>query len=170
MLVVIAAGNAGARIAVGGKRHALGGTFYEPTILTEVTPEMKVFREETFGPVAPLFRFKTEEDAVKMANDTEFGLTGAVYSRNPKKLQRAAEEFHVPDDQLVVTRVQRHLVRYCVVERFARGSRRRRLRAQRQRQHDATADAAPSACHDRDLAGEPHGDPLDLYSVPRRDT
>ena len=62
------------RVVTGGKRHALGGTFYEPTILADVTPAMKVAREEIFGPVAPLFRFKTDEDAVRMANDTEFGL------------------------------------------------------------------------------------------------
>ena len=64
----------GARIVVGGKRHALGGTFFEPTLLADVTTDMAVAREETFGPLAPLFRFKTEAEAVQMANDTEFGL------------------------------------------------------------------------------------------------
>src|SRR5947209_1009042 len=64
----------GAKVMVGGKRHALGGRFYEPTILTEVTPDMKVSNEETFGPVAPLFRFRTDDEAVKLANNTEFGL------------------------------------------------------------------------------------------------
>src|SRR5882724_12602579 len=64
----------GARVVQGGKRHALGGTFFEPTVLTDVTADMLVAREETFGPVAPLFRFETESDAIRMANDTEFGL------------------------------------------------------------------------------------------------
>src|SRR5256885_221940 len=61
----------GAKVAVGGKRHALGGTFYEPTVLTNVTPEMKIFREETFGPVAPLIRFKTDAEVVELANRTD---------------------------------------------------------------------------------------------------
>ncbi|MBM3517886.1 MAG: NAD-dependent succinate-semialdehyde dehydrogenase, partial [Alphaproteobacteria bacterium] len=64
----------GARLVAGGRRHALGGTFFEPTVLAEVTPAMKVAREETFGPVAPLFRFRTDGEAVRLANDTEFGL------------------------------------------------------------------------------------------------
>ncbi|HXP78188.1 MAG TPA: aldehyde dehydrogenase family protein, partial [Stellaceae bacterium] len=64
----------GAKVVVGGKRHALGGSFFQPTVLTEVNTQMKVTREETFGPVAPLFRFHTEEEAIRMANDTEFGL------------------------------------------------------------------------------------------------
>src|SRR5882672_7476984 len=72
----------GAKIAVGGKRHALGGSFFEPTILVDVTPKMAVAREETFGPVAPLFRFKTEEEAIRMANDTEFGLAAYFFSRD----------------------------------------------------------------------------------------
>ncbi len=70
----------GAKILVGGHRHALGGRFFEPTILTDVTPQMAVAREETFGPVAPLFRFKTEADAIALANDTEFGL-GRLFLR-----------------------------------------------------------------------------------------
>src|SRR3546814_7378868 len=65
---------------LGGARHERGGTFYQPTVLTDVTTQMKVTREETFGPVAPLFRFKTEEEAVALANDTEFGL--ASYFRS----------------------------------------------------------------------------------------
>ncbi|WP_026870254.1 NADP-dependent succinate-semialdehyde dehydrogenase [Inquilinus limosus] len=81
----------GARIAFGGKRHALGGTFFEPTILTDVTPEMKVAREETFGPLAPLFRFKTEEEAIRMANDTEFGLASYFYSRDIGRIWRVGE-------------------------------------------------------------------------------
>jgi succinate-semialdehyde dehydrogenase/glutarate-semialdehyde dehydrogenase len=81
----------GARIAHGGKRHALGGTFYEPTIVTEVTSEMLVSREETFGPVAPLFRFDTEEQAIKMANDTEFGLASYFYTRDLARSWRVSE-------------------------------------------------------------------------------
>ncbi|HVJ06672.1 MAG TPA: NADP-dependent succinate-semialdehyde dehydrogenase [Candidatus Saccharimonadales bacterium] len=81
----------GARVLTGGKRHALGGTFFEPTVLVNVTPEMAVAREETFGPVAPLFRFKTEEEAVRMANDTEFGLAAYFYSRDIGRVWRVAE-------------------------------------------------------------------------------
>jgi succinate-semialdehyde dehydrogenase/glutarate-semialdehyde dehydrogenase len=81
----------GARIAVGGKRHALGGSFFEPTILVDVTPKMAVAREETFGPVAPLFRFKTEEEAIRMANDTEFGLAAYFFSRDIGRVWRVAE-------------------------------------------------------------------------------
>ncbi len=80
----------GARIVLGGKRHALGGTFFEPTILADVTPAMKVAREETFGPVAPLFRFKTEEEAIRMANDTEFGLASYFYSRDIGRVWRVS--------------------------------------------------------------------------------
>src|SRR5690606_14678412 len=72
----------GARVVIGGKRHALGGTFYEPTVLADVTTEMKVAREETFGPVSPLFRFGADEEAVRMANDTEFGLASYFYARD----------------------------------------------------------------------------------------
>jgi succinate-semialdehyde dehydrogenase / glutarate-semialdehyde dehydrogenase len=81
----------GARIVQGGKRHALGGTFFQPTVLTEVTPEMLLAREETFGPVAPLFRFATEADAVRMANDTEFGLAAYFYTRDLARSWRVAE-------------------------------------------------------------------------------
>ena len=81
----------GAKVVMGGKRHALGGLFYEPTLLTEVTPEMKVSREETFGPVAPLYRFKKDEDAVKLANDTEFGLAAYFYARDVGRVWRVAE-------------------------------------------------------------------------------
>src|SRR6266498_3149492 len=81
----------GAKVAVGGKRHALGGTFYEPTILTEVTPEMKVFREETFGPVAPLFRFSSDAQVIELANRTEFGLASYFYSRDIGRIWRVAE-------------------------------------------------------------------------------
>ncbi|MBW8724399.1 MAG: NADP-dependent succinate-semialdehyde dehydrogenase [Inquilinus limosus] len=81
----------GAHVALGGKRHALGGTFFQPTILTDVTPEMKVAKEETFGPLAPLFRFKTEEEAIRMANDTEFGLASYFYSRDIGRIWRVGE-------------------------------------------------------------------------------
>ncbi|MFI5023634.1 MAG: NADP-dependent succinate-semialdehyde dehydrogenase [Alphaproteobacteria bacterium] len=81
----------GARVVVGGKRHAKGGTFFEPTILADVKPTMVVAREETFGPVAPLFRFKTEADAVEMANDTEFGLASYFYGRDIGRIWRVAE-------------------------------------------------------------------------------
>jgi succinate-semialdehyde dehydrogenase/glutarate-semialdehyde dehydrogenase len=83
--------NKGAKIALGGKRHALGGTFFEPTVLTEVTPAMLAAREETFGPVAPLFRFDTENDAIRMANDTEFGLAAYFYTRDLARSWRVAE-------------------------------------------------------------------------------
>jgi succinate-semialdehyde dehydrogenase/glutarate-semialdehyde dehydrogenase len=81
----------GAQVASGGKRHALGGTFYEPTVITGITPEMLVAREETFGPVAPLFRFKTEAEAIQMANDTEFGLAAYFYTRDLSRSWRVAE-------------------------------------------------------------------------------
>jgi len=81
----------GARIALGGRRHALGGTFFEPTVVTEVTPAMRVAREETFGPIAPLFRFESEQDAIRMANDTEFGLAAYFYTRDLARSWRVAE-------------------------------------------------------------------------------
>jgi succinate-semialdehyde dehydrogenase / glutarate-semialdehyde dehydrogenase len=81
----------GARVVVGGRRHALGGTFFEPTVLADVTTDMKVTREETFGPVAPLFRFDTEEQAIRMANDTEYGLASYFYSRDIGRIWRVAE-------------------------------------------------------------------------------
>ncbi len=81
----------GARVALGGKRHALGGTFFQPTVLTGVTPAMMVAREETFGPVAPLFRFDTEGEAVRMANDTEFGLAAYFYTRDLARAWRVGE-------------------------------------------------------------------------------
>ena len=82
----------GAKIAVGGKRHSLGGTFYEPTVLTNVTPEMKIFREETFGPVAPLIRFHSDDEVVELANRTEFGLASYFYSRDIGRIWRVAEQ------------------------------------------------------------------------------
>ena len=81
----------GAKVVLGGKRHALGGTFYEPTVLTYVTPDMKVAGEETFGPVAPLFRFETEAEAIHMANDTEFGLAAYFYTRDLARSWRVSE-------------------------------------------------------------------------------
>lgn len=81
----------GARIALGGKRHALGGTFFEPTIITDVTPNMLVAREETFGPLAPIFRFSTDAEAIRMANDTEFGLASYFFSRDIGRIWKTAE-------------------------------------------------------------------------------
>ncbi len=82
----------GARVLLGGKRHSLGGTFFEPTILADVTSDMKVAREETFGPVAPLFRFYKDEDAVQFSNETEFGLASYFYSRDIGRIWRVAED------------------------------------------------------------------------------
>jgi succinate-semialdehyde dehydrogenase/glutarate-semialdehyde dehydrogenase len=81
----------GAKILVGGHRHALGGRFFEPTVLVDVTPQMAVAREETFGPVAPLFRFRTEAEAIGLANDTEFGLAAYFYGRDIARVWRVAE-------------------------------------------------------------------------------
>ncbi len=81
----------GAHLGLGGKRHALGGTFFEPTILTDVTGEMLIAREETFGPVAPLFKFETEAAAIAMANDTEFGLAAYFYTRDLARSWRVSE-------------------------------------------------------------------------------
>jgi succinate-semialdehyde dehydrogenase/glutarate-semialdehyde dehydrogenase len=81
----------GAKVLVGGRRHALGGRFFEPTVLTDVTPQMAVAREETFGPVAPLFRFRTEAEAIGLANDTEFGLAAYFYGRDIARVWRVAE-------------------------------------------------------------------------------
>jgi len=81
----------GGKVVLGGRRHALGGTFFEPTIITDVTPEMAVAREETFGPVAPVFAFKDECQAIRMANDTEFGLASYFYTRDLARAFRVAE-------------------------------------------------------------------------------
>lgn len=81
----------GARIATGGKRHALGHGFFEPTVLTGVTPAMKVAKEETFGPLAPIFRFSSDEEVIAYANDTEFGLAAYFYSRDIDRVWRVAE-------------------------------------------------------------------------------
>lgn len=81
----------GARIAQGGKRHALGGNFFEPTILLDVTADMRVAREETFGPVAPLFKFDDEAEVIRRANDTEFGLAAYFYTRDLARSWRVQE-------------------------------------------------------------------------------
>lgn len=81
----------GARVLAGGQRHEKGGTFFQPTVLADVTPEMRVAREETFGPVAPLFRFKTEAEAIALANATEFGLASYFYSRDIGRIFRVGE-------------------------------------------------------------------------------
>ncbi|WP_313951440.1 NAD-dependent succinate-semialdehyde dehydrogenase [Accumulibacter sp.] len=83
--------NKGARVVSGGSRHALGGTFFEPTVLADVTAQMRVAREETFGPVAPVFRFSDEAEAIRMANDTEFGLAAYFYSRDVGRCLRVGE-------------------------------------------------------------------------------
>lgn len=81
----------GARIVVGGKRHGRGGTFFEPTVLADVTPDMRCAREETFGPVAPLFRFRDEAEAIALANATEVGLAAYFYARDLSRVWRVAE-------------------------------------------------------------------------------
>jgi succinate-semialdehyde dehydrogenase/glutarate-semialdehyde dehydrogenase len=81
----------GAEVKAGGKRHALGRTFFEPTVLSGVTQQMKIAKEETFGPVAAVFRFKTEEEAIRYANDTEFGLASYFYARDVGRIFRVAE-------------------------------------------------------------------------------
>ncbi|WP_412537516.1 NAD-dependent succinate-semialdehyde dehydrogenase [Marinobacter sp. MIT932201] len=82
----------GAKVVLGGQPHALGGTFFQPTILTHATQDMLIAREETFGPVAPLFRFETDDEAISMANDSEFGLSAYFYSRDIHRVWRVAEE------------------------------------------------------------------------------
>jgi len=81
----------GARLLCGGARHPLGGNFFQPTVLADVSADMRVAREETFGPLAPLFRFDTEEEAIAMANDTEFGLAAYFYSRDVGRCWRLGE-------------------------------------------------------------------------------
>jgi succinate-semialdehyde dehydrogenase/glutarate-semialdehyde dehydrogenase len=81
----------GATLLTGGKPHALGGTFFEPTVLTEMTSDMQLFREETFGPVAALFKFSDEDDAIAMANDSEFGLAAYLFTKNAARLFRVSE-------------------------------------------------------------------------------
>ena len=81
----------GGRIAVGGRRHALGGTFFEPTLIEGATPDMKIFHEETFGPIAPLFRFSTEAEVIELANRTDYGLASYFYARDLGRVWRVAE-------------------------------------------------------------------------------
>ncbi len=81
----------GGRLLAGGKRHALGHSFFQPTVIADVTSDMMVAKEETFGPLAPLFRFKTDEEVLAMANDTEFGLAAYFYSRDIGRIWRVAE-------------------------------------------------------------------------------
>ena len=81
----------GGKLVAGGKRHALGHSFFEPTVITDVTPQMKVAKEETFGPLAPLFRFHSEAEALQMANDTEFGLASYFYARDIGRIFRVSE-------------------------------------------------------------------------------
>ncbi len=81
----------GGKVLLGGKRHELGFSFYEPTVMTDVTTDMRVAKEETFGPFAPLFRFKTEKEAIQMANDTEFGLASYFYTRDVGRIFRVSE-------------------------------------------------------------------------------
>ncbi len=81
----------GARVAAGGARHPLGGNFFQPTVLTGASREMALAREETFGPVAPIFRFKTEKEAVELANDTEFGLASYFYTKDLARAFRVSE-------------------------------------------------------------------------------
>jgi succinate-semialdehyde dehydrogenase/glutarate-semialdehyde dehydrogenase len=85
----------GAKVLCGGRRHARGGNFYEPTVLAEASPAMRCAREETFGPVAPLFRFRDEAEAVQLANDTEFGLAAYLYTRDLARAWRVAEALEV---------------------------------------------------------------------------
>ncbi len=81
----------GGRLLTGGKRHALGHSFFQPTVIADTTPDMLVAREETFGPLAPLFRFKTDAEVIGMANDTEFGLASYFFSRDIGRIWRVAE-------------------------------------------------------------------------------
>jgi succinate-semialdehyde dehydrogenase/glutarate-semialdehyde dehydrogenase len=81
----------GARVVCGGKRHALGGTFFQPTVLADATPDMRVCREETFGPLAPVIRFHDEAEAIRLANATEFGLAAYFYAQDMARVWRVSE-------------------------------------------------------------------------------
>jgi succinate-semialdehyde dehydrogenase/glutarate-semialdehyde dehydrogenase len=81
----------GGRLLTGGKRHALGHSFFQPTVIADIRNDMLVASEETFGPLAPLFRFKTDEEVIALANDTEFGLASYFYSRDIGRIWRVAE-------------------------------------------------------------------------------
>jgi 1-pyrroline-5-carboxylate dehydrogenase len=95
ILGYIDAGKKEGRLVTGGKRAEGDGYFIEPTVIADVDRKARIFQEEIFGPVLAVSKAKDFDDALAMANDTEFGLTGAVYSQNPEKIERAAEEFHV---------------------------------------------------------------------------
>jgi 1-pyrroline-5-carboxylate dehydrogenase len=95
ILAYIEAGKKEGRLVTGGKPVGGDGYFIEPTVIADVSPQARIFREEIFGPVLAVTKAKNFDEALAMANDSEFGLTGAVYSRNPKKIKRAAEDFHV---------------------------------------------------------------------------
>jgi len=82
----------GAKVATGGQRHKLGGSFFEPTVLTDVPHDALIFSDETFGPVAPLFRFETEDEAIALANDTPFGLASYIYARDIGRIFRVVEQ------------------------------------------------------------------------------
>ena len=82
----------GGRIVTGGRRHALGGTYYEPTLIADAGEDMDIAKEEAFGPVAPMFRFRTEADAIRMANDTEYGLAAYFYSRDLSRAWRVSRQ------------------------------------------------------------------------------
>lgn len=88
---VVDAQQKGARVVVGGRHHERGGNFYEPTVLANATPDMRIFREETFGPIAPIFRFTTDDEAIALANDTEFGLASYFYGRDIGRIWKVAE-------------------------------------------------------------------------------
>jgi len=95
ILDYIEVGKKEGRLLTGGKRIGADGYFLEPTVIADISPKARIFQEEIFGPVLAVTKAKDFDDALHMANDTEFGLTGAVYSQNPEKIERAAEEFHV---------------------------------------------------------------------------
>ena len=95
ILDYIETGKKEGRLVTGGKQSGTEGYFIEPTVIADVPPKARIFQEEIFGPVLAVTKAKDFDDALAMANDTEFGLTGAIYSKNPKKIERAAEEFHV---------------------------------------------------------------------------
>ncbi len=95
ILDYIETGKKEGRLVTGGKQAGTEGYFIEPTVIADVPPKARIFQEEIFGPVLAVTKAKDFDDALAMANDTEFGLTGAIYSKNPKKIERAAEEFHV---------------------------------------------------------------------------
>ena len=81
----------GGKVVAGGSRHSLGGTFFEPTVVAGAKPDMLVAREETFGPLAPVFRFSTEEEAIRLANDTEYGLAAYFFTRDNSRIWRVGE-------------------------------------------------------------------------------